>query len=383
MNSLPGINYLPSTWLRGIFVSIFCSSLLVIHPGCQPIVALGKNPSGEELKKMEALPNYRNGQFQNLERRTSDTSYNRIHSFRWTRFVKYIFSRSKETWPHSVVPAMISDLRTPAGETPIIIWFGHSSFLIKTRQGNVLVDPNFSGYAGPFKGSVTAFDGSNIYDVRDLPPIDVLLISHDHYDHLDYNTVKYLRKRVKRVIVPMGVGSHFMYWRYKKSMITELNWNESYRYNQQLNITATPARHRSGRTLKGNKTLWASYVIQAGDYKFYYSGDTGYGIHFRKIGQQYGPFDIAFLECGQYNNKWPQNHMFPWQTARAATDLGAKLVIPVHWAKFAESEHPWNEPVNLLQKSADSLHLPLFIPMIGQPVSPRDTLIQYRWWDFK
>jgi L-ascorbate metabolism protein UlaG (beta-lactamase superfamily) len=355
---------------------------VVVSLSCMSIQSLGKNPSGEDLKKIEALPNYRNGSFQNLEDFFSDMTTVSVRKFKWHRMLKYFLRKPKNTRPLKPIPSIITDLTSNPYTKPTVIWFGHSSFLLKTATANILFDPNFSAYAGPFKGMIAAFEGTMEYAVKHLPVIDALVISHDHYDHLDYRTVNLLKKKVKRVIVPIGVGSHFRKWGYKPEKITELNWDETIRLNDQLHITATPAHHRSNRTMAQRKTLWASYVVEADGFKVYFSGDTGYSQHFKRIGEQYGPFDLALLECGQYNLKWPRNHMFPHQTARAALDLKTAMTIPIHWARFAESEHPWNEPVNLLLASADSLKVPISIPFIGQPYTIGDTLQRIDWWNF-
>ena len=357
--------------------------LIVLLPsGCQPIIALGKNPEGDALKKIETLPNYKNGQFRNLDTTFVQpvTGSNRSTP-RWPRLLKYLLSKPEVTRPSKRLPAVFTNLKNSYYEKPTVIWFGHSSVLIKTSAGNILLDPNFSGYAGPFSFLMHSFEGSNVYGADDMPVIDALIISHDHYDHLDYQTVKKLKKKVKRVIVPIGVGSHFHKWGYDAAIITELNWNESFKVTDSLTIIATPAHHRSNRTFEQRKTLWASYVIQAGQYKIYFSGDTGYSKHFSLIGEQYGPFDLALLECGQYNKNWSQSHMHPSQTAKAAIDLRASMVIPIHWAKFAESDHPWNEPVKLLLPNADSLKVDVTIPYIGQPYTIGSKLPLAKWWE--
>ncbi|WP_345270972.1 MBL fold metallo-hydrolase [Nibrella viscosa] len=361
---------------------------VVLAQGCNPIRALGKNPSGEALKRIEALPNYQDGAFQNLEQiaqnvqtvRSATTSVRR--GPRWLRMLKYVTSQPKELLPPKPLVAVKTDLVNTTYNKPTVIWFGHSSFLLKTGAMNILFDPSFSGFAGPVKGAIRAFKGSHVYDHTDMPVIDALVISHDHYDHLDYLTVKRLRKKVKRVIVPIGVGSHFRRWGFPDDMITELNWNESVTLAEAITITATPAHHRSNRTFKQvRKTLWASYVINADGHTLFFSGDSGYSRHFKLIGEQYGPFDLALLECGQYNEKWPQSHMFPVQTAQAALDLRAAMTIPIHWAKYAESEHAWNEPVNLYRKAADSLHVPVTVPRIGEPYTIGTAAIRTDWWN--
>jgi len=356
--------------------------LLIVPIACQPIKALGKNPSGDDLKKIEALPNYKNGEFQNLERIQAPVNTTARRVPRWLGMTKYLFGKPKITRPSKPMPVVITDLINTSYQKPTVTWFGHSSILVKTTTANILIDPSFSGFAGPLSGLVKAFKGSNVYDGRDMPVIDALVISHDHYDHLDYQTIRQLRKKVKRVIVPMGVGSHFRKWGYDPKIITELNWNDSTTLTDKVTITATPAHHRSNRTFESRKTLWASYVIKADGYKIYFSGDTGYSKHFKIIGDQYGPFDLAMIECGQYNKRWSQSHLFPTQTVQATIDLKAAMTIPIHWGKFAESDHPWNEPVKLLVASADSLHVPVSIPYIGQPYSIGDPAINYNWWDF-
>ena len=373
-----------ATSLACLRVALPLVFLSMIPAGCKPFLSLGQNPSGEDLKKIETLPNYQNGEFQNLERIPSPISQQSTarRGPRWLGMTKYLFGKPKITRPSRPVPVAITDLKKTTYEKPTVVWFGHSAVLLKTKTANILFDPSFSNYAGPLSGLVKAFEGTNAYDYRDMPEIDALVISHDHYDHLDYTTVKKLRKKVKRVIVPIGVGSHFRKWGYAADKITELNWNESYRLNDSVLITATPAHHRSNRTFEQRKTLWASYVIQADGHRIYFSGDTGYSKHFKLIGDQHGPFDLALLECGQYNKRWSQSHMHPSQTVQAAVDLGAKMIIPIHWGKFAESDHPWNEPVKLLIANADSLNKKVTVPFIGQPYTVGTEIPFIKWWDF-
>lgn len=353
--------------------------------GCNTIKALGKNPSGEALKKIEALPNYKDGQFHNLYQGVEQIAIDTVanpRKPRWFRMLKFFAGQPKKLLPAKPLIAVNTDLVNTTYDKPTVIWFGHSSFLLKAGKVNILVDPSFSGFAGPFKGAIKAFRGSNVYDERDMPVIDALVISHDHYDHLDYRTVKRLRKKVKRVIVPVGVGAHFIHWGFPSGIITELNWSDSVVLTNSITITATPAHHRSNRTFETKKTLWASYVIKADGYKIFYSGDTGYSKHFTLIGQQYGPFDLAMMECGQYNIKWPQSHMFPHQTAQAAIDVGAAMTIPVHWGKYAESEHGWNESINLYKKAADSLRVRVTVPFIGLPYTIGTVVEMPDWWNY-
>ena len=362
---------------RNFLKYFFIASLLfVAAQGCGLLPSLGQNPKGDALKEIEKLPNYKDGKFHNLE---EDDSV-KISGF---KIFKSMWNRSETIRPFNKLPYTKINLNNLSTDLPSVVWFGHSSVLIKSKQGTVLIDPIFSKSAGPIPGMVKAFRGSTAYSSDDMPLIDVLVISHDHYDHLDYKTVKRLKDRIKRVVVPKGVGSHFIKWGFEPDRIKELNWEESIELPGGLHITATTAKHRSNRTLATDKTLWASYVIKAGDYKIFYSGDGGYGNHFKDIGSKYGPFDLALMECGQYSPNWPTHHMFPEQTAQASEDLKAKVVQPVHWGKFAESHHPWNESIKRLLAAASKYNYKVSIPEIGQPYTLGEPAKTFHWWDFE
>jgi L-ascorbate metabolism protein UlaG (beta-lactamase superfamily) len=348
--------------------------LLTAITGCGLVKSLGKNPEGEELARLEVLPNYRNGSFQNLAKRPDS-------SVRYNRLLFIFRRRSGPTRPSSELPWVKTNLKTLAATRPTIVWFGHSSLLIKTMEGNILIDPVFSNHAGPAPGVLKAFRGTKHYHATDMPPIDVLIISHDHYDHLDYRTLIKLKDNIKTAIVPMGVGSDLVYWGFDPKKIIELNWNQSITLPGGLRLTATPAQHHSKRTFnKENNTLWASYVIQTGQYRVFYSGDGGYGSHFKQIGQQYGPFDLALLECGQYNQTYV--HLGLGQAAQAAVDLHARLLQPIHWAKFPEANHPWNEPIKTLLPAAEKLGIQVNVPRIGEPYTLGDPPKKVAWWEF-
>ena len=338
---------------------------------------MGKDPEGEALARLDTLSNYKNGGFENLAERADST-------VKRNKFLLLLHNRSKITRPSLGLPWVKTNLNTLTAPAPTVVWFGHSSLLIKTRQGNVLIDPIFSNHAGPVPGMVTAFRGTTNYHARDMPPIDVLIISHDHYDHLDYRTLRKLRDNIKMAIVPLGVGSDLIYWGFDPKKIIELNWNQSVTLPGGLRITATPAQHRSNRTYaKANKTLWASYVIQADQYRLFYGGDSGYGPLFKQIGLQYGPFDLAFLECGQYSPNWPWAHLWLGQAAQAAVDLHARLLQPIHWAKFEASDQTWNEPIKKLLPAAEKLGVPVNVPRIGEPYILGDPPKRAVWWNFE
>jgi len=357
------------------FGVVVAALLLTAITGCGLVKSLGENPEGDALARLDTLSNYKNGAFQNLVTRPDST-------IKHHKFVSYFRDRYGSVRPSKELPWVKTDLKAPAVTAPTIVWFGHSSLLIKTRQGNILIDPVFSNHAGPVPGIVTAFKGTRHYHAEDMPTIDVLIISHDHYDHLDYHTLKKLKDKIKMAIVPMGVGSHLVYWGFDPKKIIELNWNQSATLPGGFRVTATPAQHHSGRTYsKEDKTLWASYVIQAGHYRLFYGGDGGYSSEFKQIGQQYGPFDLALLECGQYNQQYV--HLGLGEPAQAAVDLRARLLQPVHWAKFSEANHPWNEPIKTLLPAAEKLGMPVNVPRIGEPYTLGDPPRKLVWWDFE
>ncbi|WBA43118.1 MBL fold metallo-hydrolase [Hymenobacter canadensis] len=339
---------------------------------------LGKNPSQTSQSQFVGLENYQNGQFRNPDGVQFSPADARVG-----QMLRDYLRRPATVTPSRPIPSVTTDLRQlPAQAAPTLVWFGHSSYLIKAQGLTVLVDPVFSGAASPVPYSVKAYAGANTYQVADLPPIDVLLITHDHYDHLDYATVRQLRDKVARVVVPLGVGSHFRHWGFEAARITELNWHDTTTLPGGAQLTATPAQHMSGRGVRARRTLWASYVLQLPGHRLFLGGDSGYGPHFQAIGAQYGPFDLAVLENGQYNELWHAVHTLPAETARAAQELGARLLLPVHWAKFTLGYHPWNEPIRLLLPAAASLGVPVTVPRIGEPYTLGEPVKQEAWWDF-
>ena len=350
--------------------------LLTAIVGCGEYRSLGRNPEGEELTRLDTVSNYKNGSFQNLVIRPDST-------FKHHRLAAMFRDHVGPVRPTSPIPWVKTDLKKLTSPAPTVVWFGHSSLLIKTLQGNILIDPVFSNHAGPVPGLIKAFPGTKNYHAKDMPPIDVLIISHDHYDHLDYRTLIKLKNQIRMAIVPLGVGADLIYWGFDPKKVIELNWNQSTLLAGGIKITATSAQHHSERTYskKADRTLWASYVIQAGQYRLFYGGDGGYGPHFKQIGKQYGPFDLAFLECGQYNQ--PYVHLGLGQPAQAAMDLKARMLQPVHWSKFPEAGHPWNEPIKTLVPAAQKIGMPLNVPRIGEPYTLGDMPKTLVWWNLK
>lgn len=337
----------------------------------------GKAPAGARLERIKLSPNYCNGSFRNL----SHTPPLKEGVGYYEVFRKFFFDKSKRVQPSGPIPAVKTDLNTLDPGEDIIVWFGHSSYYMQLSGRRILVDPVFSGNASPFSFITKSFDGTNMYTPADMPEIDYLFISHDHYDHLDYKTVTALRPKVKSIITALGVGAHLERWGYDTHKITEGDWHDALDLGGGFKVTYAPARHFSGRGLKRNGTLWTSFILQTPKRKIYLGGDSGYDTHFADIGREYGPFDLAILEDGQYNEYWKYIHMMPEEVVQAATDLRANALFPVHWSKFALSLHDWDEPIKRVVQAARARELALMHPRIGQIVSLNDMQAHNEeWW---
>lgn len=340
------------------------------------IKSMGKNPSGGRLKKIEQATNYRDGIFHNRH----DTPVMAEKGTFFKTFKKFL-NKPADTLPPHALPSIKTDLKNLPDGNPVLVWFGHSSYLLKINGKHILVDPVFSGYASPFKfKSAKSFEGTNIYSADDMPPIDILLITHDHYDHLDYKTVLKLNSKTKYIITSLGVGSHLEYWGFDMNKVTELNWGESTEKIEGIKFISAPARHFSGRSFKRAKTLWASFILKTKDVSIYLGADSGYDTHFKEIGEKYGPFQLAILESGQYNEAWKFIHMMPEETVQASIDVKAEMLLPVHWGKFCLSLHPWNEPIERVLKKAAELNVNVTTPVIGEPLIIGESYPVKKWW---
>lgn len=337
----------------------------------------GREPGLIRLEQMQKAGNYKDGKFQNIHFTPDLTEGYSMGGILYDQLFKD-HPRKSPTVP---IPSVKTDLKSLGKDEDVLVWFGHSSYFMQISGKRFLVDPVFSGNASPLPGTVKAFKGSDIYTAEDMPEIDYLLISHDHYDHLDYETILALKPKVKQVICGLGVGEHFELWGYSSALIQEKNWHESIDLGDGFKIDLTPARHFSGRGFKRNNTLWTSYVLQTPNGRIYVGGDSGYDTHFADIGNQYGPFDLAILENGQYNIAWHAIHMLPEEVLKAAQDLKAKRLFPVHSSKFRLGMHPWDEPLIKVSEFSKAAGMPLVTPMIGQPVYLNDsTQVFTEWW---
>jgi L-ascorbate metabolism protein UlaG (beta-lactamase superfamily) len=356
-----------------VFISLAVILSLLILIMNLPV--FGRLPTGERLERISEAENYSDGSFQNASLtpvKPEGVSYFTI--------IKTIAKKNKNSTPPFALPAIKPDFSAKPGGSQLI-WFGHSSYFIRTAGLNILVDPVFSKTTSPFTfiGN-SSYLGTDFIHPADLPDIDILLITHDHYDHFDYPTILKLKSKTKLFVTSIGVGAHLEHWGVKKEQIRELLWNEEFKFNDQVGFIAKPARHFSGRLFKRNKSLWSSFILKTADQTIYLGGDSGYDTHFKAIGDQYGPFDLAILECGQYNELWPYIHMFPEQTVQAALDLKAKVLLPVHWGKFTLAQHDWDEPIERLLKASASQGLQVTTPMLGESIKLQEYYPASAWW---
>jgi L-ascorbate metabolism protein UlaG (beta-lactamase superfamily) len=354
----------------GIVLAITIGVLVFLqHP------KFGKLPNGERKERIEKSLNYNNGAFKNLNFTPQLTGEG--------GFLKMMkdFMNAKNRRPIDIIPSIKTDLLNLNRDKNVLVWFGHSSHFMQIDGKRILVDPVFCGNASPFSFMIKSFKGTDIYTPADIPEIDYLFITHDHWDHLDFKTIKELKLKVKKVITSLGVGAHLERWGYDPKIIVENDWYEEIKLEAGFTVNTTPARHFSGRGPKPNQTLWASFVLETPSTRIFIGGDSGYDKHFAEIGEKFGGFDLVILENGQYNTSWKYIHMMPDEVLQAAKDLKAKRLFPVHNSKFALANHSWDTPLIEITEFNKSVNQPLITPIIGELVNLNDTArIFSEWW---
>ena len=347
----------------------------------------GENPSGDHLDKIKKSPNY-NIEEERFENRIENMwdQLSEKDSF-WANPQKRIFNNyffnSAQTVPEvelpEVKPPNIKEFMQST-ESIKFIWFGHSTLLVNIKNIIVLIDPVFSGAASPVSFIVKRFQPP-VLELKDLPRINYVLISHDHYDHLDMETVLYFKEKDVKFIAPLGVTSHLKSWGVHESKLFETDWWGKLEF-EGITFVCTPAQHFSGRfaTFSSFKTLWASWIVKTESNSFYFNGDSGYDIHYKQIGDSYGPFDLAFIDSGQYNERWREVHNMPEEAAQAVLDLKGKAMVPIHWGMFNLAMHDWFEPVEESEKYAKKYGIKLMTPKLGQLVSTESQNVFEKWW---
>jgi len=323
---------------------------------------------------------FKDGKFQNKKNVPKDLSFSETIKLAYSFFTtKTPNGRPKENL--NVISLDSTSVANYKGKARMF-WFGHSSFLLQINHKTILLDPMFGKVAAPHPllGENRFYEELPL-EIKKIPKIDAVILSHDHYDHLDHESILKIKDKTQHFYVPLGVGAHLEAWKIPSSKITELDWWQETNLDS-LTFICTPSQHFSGRKFSTKQsTLWSSWVIQSKDENIYFSGDSGYASHFSEIGNAYGPFDLALMECGQYNEKWADIHMMPEETAQAGMDLKAKKIMPIHWAGFKLALHEWTDPITRVSAKAKELNLPLITPKIGQEIIVKDSISSYsRWW---
>jgi L-ascorbate metabolism protein UlaG (beta-lactamase superfamily) len=327
--------------------------------------------------KIEDSPHYKDGKFNDMGN-ALDMSFTDYVSTTWD----FLFTSNHRT-PDTELPVKrvdLADFNNKGSDQLNVTWLGHSSLMINIDGYKILVDPVFEKRISVF--GPTRFNSDVPLGIRQIPEIDAVIISHDHYDHLNKYSVQRLMEKSNKFIVPLEVGALLLDWGVSENKIVELDWWQEYRLDHNLMIAATPAQHFSGRGITDrNKTLWASWVIRTPFHKIFFSGDSGYFGGFKKIGDKYGPFNMTFIECGAYGEGWPKVHMFPEQTVQAHMDLKGILLHPIHWGTFNLALHPWYEPMERLTAAAHSKNIKTATPVVGETTVYDSRIPSARWWE--
>lgn len=339
----------------------------------------GQVPDDEMQKSYTSFSHFRDGLFFNAIETTMDLSIKDYPSLMYQFwFVKGKKEPSKELPQKNFTS---DDLQIHNDSNLRLRWFGHSAFYIEMDGLRLLLDPMLGESPSPHKLLGTQrFNDSLPIQPKDLPEIDAVLYSHDHYDHLDYTTVLTIKDRVKRWFVPLGLESHLLKWGVEEERIEVLKWWDSVEF-EGLRLVSTPARHFSGRKFTQNQTLWTSWVIEGSHHKIFFSGDGGYWDGFKEIGKKEGPFDLCLMECGAYNEMWKAIHCMPEESAQAAVDLKGRLMMPIHWGAFNLALHDWDDPILRVSEKAKELGMPMLTPIIGEEVVIPVYVPNESWWD--
>ena len=348
----------------------------------------GAIPSGPDHQRMTESPNYNTDQDMFVNEVPGVMEEMLAHSGFWANPRKnltnnFLFNPNTPT-PDVPLPEvrgpLPSDLRDTF-DTVKFTWLGHATVLASINGKTILFDPVFSESAAPVSWAVKRYQPPAI-DIDQLPPIDFIVISHDHYDHLDMNAVKFFRESDTRFLVPLGVASHLEYWGIGRDRVTEFDWWQS-RNISGITFTCAPAQHFSGRTatIAMQKTLWASWAVRTEAASVYFSGDSGYAGHFKEIGDRLGPFDLTFIDAGQYNERWRQVHNLPPEVIDAFNDLRGDILVPIGWGMFTLALHDWYEPPVEISSRAVAIGATVAIPRFGEWVDIRQRLPDKKWWE--
>ncbi|HEX5116226.1 MAG TPA: MBL fold metallo-hydrolase [Pseudonocardiaceae bacterium] len=336
--------------------------------------AAGATATGARAERMRRSPQYRDGQFHNARVTTTLPPPGTMRDT-----IRELVFGKQPRHPAGPVP-LVTTVPPPVTEGVHVTWYGHSSALVELDGARVLFDPVWGERVSPSALAGPRRLHPNPVPLTDLPTLDAIVISHDHYDHLDLPSVRtLLRTQRAPFVVPLGVGAHLERWRVPAERIIELDWSESVQV-AGLRLVSTPAQHFSGRLFHRDGTLWTSWSVIGPTSRVFYSGDSGYFDGYAAIGAEYGPFDVTLIQIGAYSPAWPDIHMTPEEGVAAHIDLRGDLLVPVHWGTFNLSTHAWTDPADRLWLEAKARDARLAIPRPGERVDVADPPSVDGWW---
>ena len=363
-----------------LFFFLYLNICIIFLNSC---MQFGENPKGKHLEIIKDSPNYSVEDEKFVNRKEIINLGFWDDPAAW--FSNNMILNFNETVPKEVLPEIkppdIYQFLEPTDSIKFI-WFGHSTLLINIQNTIILVDPVFSKSASPVNFIVPRFQPP-VLEINKLPNIDYILISHDHYDHLDMKTIKFFNNNKDiSFVVPLGVGSHLKKWGVENSRITEMDWWDT-KIIKGIKFICTPAQHFSGRKafIETQKSLWASWVVKSGKRSFYFSGDSGYAKHYKQIGDKYGPMEVVFMDSGQYNTRWREVHNMPEEVIKGFIDLKGENLIPIHWGMFTLAMHNWFDPPVEIKKRAEEKSISLITPIIGQVIDMKNLIDTESWWE--
>lgn len=337
----------------------------------------GAQPSPSDLETYVRSQHWNGEIFVNTEPTKIDVNFFTLPQMLYKQFLNRATREPSQALP--LIP-FDKEKFLGSGDNFTAIWFGHSAILMRMANTSIFIDPMLGPNAAPISPfPERRFSGNTLNIIDDLPELDLVVLSHDHYDHLDYESVQKLKDKTKNIFTALGVGRHLRKWGVDAGKITEFDWWEGLVFND-IKITFTPGRHFSGRGLNDRaKSFWGGWVFRTAKENIWFSGDGGYGSHFHEIGRRLGPFDLGFVECGQYSDLWHDIHMYPEESVQAAIDARVGKAMPVHWGAFALSQHPWTDPPERWVAGAERTGLDYIMPLLGETITLGSGM-RTGWW---